>query len=856
MAIRQHGSEGVCVMSSVTTGFNPLLHGFHFTNNFTNTVLSTPFGDITTSGRCGGMSFAALDYFYAHMTIPGHMDYDFGPTQTPADGKPLPDYIYKREMDLIVSDGLRFFEWTERPDHHTWVRDGVTELTKNEEFPKLMATLANGPVPIALIVATSILHIGDNHVIVASGAEFDESSGTMMVHGYDCRNPNEAVTLTSTADDPHFILTIDRYTDPSEVWRGWFVANYSAITPTYVDLAISHPLMVNPSDPGVGDPLDSTFTVRNYGDYPSHVAGLWVEADVPPSDTATVKFASTSVNGSLNVGAELSYAQNSTCFAKAQGSYTLRPVCRPLQAYTLGVPLPTALSAGAATVFVPTPDLVLNVRGISDRVTATPPHVASAEVTAIKSGQTDSLAECERPRLKYRAEWKDAPLEFRTLDVFSQPIVPNADKKLMFDITFATLGAMRPDKVKLTLDGKAPDGTTIHAVVPLTGTDTEFIGTWTPPALATGECTIRLTIEGADNTPRYFWRTPKGDVLDGLPQTVARVNTSQSGYPFEGYEPGPDSSYSIVISARNQQLTPDRLEPNDTPKDARLVALKNAAILDGAWAHFDDLNFHSATDVDMFHLHYEPLPGDDTCALDAPVEEDVSGQLGLSLTRYPPSLVIEADGHGSCVDLALSVDGARKSRPWRSVRKVGSFVLYNPTRVFANRSVFVAFKNTSFAFQGAFGYSAAFGYLPAHTVWSVDSNAPAYRARGDIRRRLLKRYFDAIDLPRPGGELLNRSTGESYPYPATSVIVDDMQKSIQCTRAFLSDPATRSDLKAISPGKEDAILAEARKGLAEIAASAGLISDAAGLLRTSARGFEKANMKREQVKVLKRLTSL
>src|SRR5437016_11063136 len=39
--------------------FVPSRDGFHFSNNFTNHLLC----GITTAGRCGGMAYAALDYY-------------------------------------------------------------------------------------------------------------------------------------------------------------------------------------------------------------------------------------------------------------------------------------------------------------------------------------------------------------------------------------------------------------------------------------------------------------------------------------------------------------------------------------------------------------------------------------------------------------------------------------------------------------------------------------------------------------------------------------------------------------------------------------------------------------------------
>jgi hypothetical protein len=50
------------VMSKLTN-FHPDKNGFNFGNGFKNDFI--PAFDIHTSGLCGGMSYAALDYFFS-----------------------------------------------------------------------------------------------------------------------------------------------------------------------------------------------------------------------------------------------------------------------------------------------------------------------------------------------------------------------------------------------------------------------------------------------------------------------------------------------------------------------------------------------------------------------------------------------------------------------------------------------------------------------------------------------------------------------------------------------------------------------------------------------------------------------
>ena len=72
-----------------TTDFRPDVHGFPFPNRFVNEVARLPNGDrIRTSGRCGGMSAAALDIYYADLAAP-RFDWSTFPRGVPPDPTPV-----------------------------------------------------------------------------------------------------------------------------------------------------------------------------------------------------------------------------------------------------------------------------------------------------------------------------------------------------------------------------------------------------------------------------------------------------------------------------------------------------------------------------------------------------------------------------------------------------------------------------------------------------------------------------------------------------------------------------------------------------------------------------------------------
>jgi len=158
-------------------------------------ILTKSHIEFSTAGACGGMAFAALDYFYAHKLIPGY-------TSTPANDNPLSKYIFQRLYDSLdisilgilkalasitlaksplgsVSDldtVPRFIYLTIAPDEssHTILgtctvgcMPGVRPLTDKEVF-KAVDILDHGrPVVLGLIAASRILDIGHNHQVVA-----------------------------------------------------------------------------------------------------------------------------------------------------------------------------------------------------------------------------------------------------------------------------------------------------------------------------------------------------------------------------------------------------------------------------------------------------------------------------------------------------------------------------------------------------------------------------------------------------------------------------------------------------------------------------------------------------------------
>ncbi len=205
---------------------------FRFRNGFVNRIATIPgVGNVETRGRCGGMAFAAMDYFLSGVPVPTWPASVFAPEEVPPDGHWLADYIYLRLMNsFAVPSSAKYVHWTLASDHSTWLGGkGVSRWTKEDEFPKLRAQIDAGqPVALGLIDATNLADIGnENHQVVAYGYEWHPKAGTMKVFMYDNNDWGREHTLSSHPGTRHW----DTSLDPSDPWRGWFVIDYTRVNP-------------------------------------------------------------------------------------------------------------------------------------------------------------------------------------------------------------------------------------------------------------------------------------------------------------------------------------------------------------------------------------------------------------------------------------------------------------------------------------------------------------------------------------------------------------------------------------------------------------------------------------------------
>jgi hypothetical protein len=179
-------------------GFLPSANGFHFSNSWPHQpVVSIPvlgrhinLGD-AANGLCGGMAFAARDFFEAGLPVPRT-------ATTPALHTPLYDYLVRRmfaSFDLPAGVG-RFFAW-QLP-----TRDQLG-ATVRQEWPKIKSALEAGRlVALGLVRARSFRpgELARNHQVLAYGYDLDPM-GRVTLHVYDPNNPdNDRVTVSFPAD--------------------------------------------------------------------------------------------------------------------------------------------------------------------------------------------------------------------------------------------------------------------------------------------------------------------------------------------------------------------------------------------------------------------------------------------------------------------------------------------------------------------------------------------------------------------------------------------------------------------------------------------------------------------------------
>lgn len=211
----------------VRTDFTAAEHGFRFENRFefsvspsiTRVTRSAKFLSEVVLGLCGGMCFAAIDYFHAHKPIPTVANVPDIPPE-------LRRYLVKRQVDSLAHGAvLKVLSWTHQREDNS-----LALSVARWEVPKLRKLLDTGePAVLALIRVKGIPLVMNNHQVVATGYDFDDETNEMVVHLYDPNRPGETPTLTMNLAKPSAGIAPAPSADGPV--RGFFVIGYGPQAP-------------------------------------------------------------------------------------------------------------------------------------------------------------------------------------------------------------------------------------------------------------------------------------------------------------------------------------------------------------------------------------------------------------------------------------------------------------------------------------------------------------------------------------------------------------------------------------------------------------------------------------------------
>ena len=174
------------------TPFTPEEHGFQFANTFR----TRPIADVTLAGLCGGMSYTALDYYFARSPIPPGSD-------RPADGTPLAAHIYQRHEQSVLANVDKWLELMVNPGG---VRNGEffrwgLQQTGGGRLQELRQKIDSGtPVPLGLFSPKDGGTPTNHHQVVGIGYELGRYDGTaypedVRVIIYNPNHPGETRRL-------------------------------------------------------------------------------------------------------------------------------------------------------------------------------------------------------------------------------------------------------------------------------------------------------------------------------------------------------------------------------------------------------------------------------------------------------------------------------------------------------------------------------------------------------------------------------------------------------------------------------------------------------------------------------------
>lgn len=164
-------------------------------------------------GLCGGMCYAALDYYHAGLPVPSLY-------YPPVWGSPLHRYLLRRQIDSwrYLWVPLRTLCWMAASDR------AATRATVRRELPRVLRKLDRGEPAVIVLVR---VRWGDptlNHQVVVTGYQRDVVTGRVRLVLYDPNHHGVEVTLSLNAGWES--VALDAVQSTGEPVRGLFLLPY------------------------------------------------------------------------------------------------------------------------------------------------------------------------------------------------------------------------------------------------------------------------------------------------------------------------------------------------------------------------------------------------------------------------------------------------------------------------------------------------------------------------------------------------------------------------------------------------------------------------------------------------------
>jgi uncharacterized protein YjbI with pentapeptide repeats len=231
--------------TTVMTNFNSVTHGFKFANTFDNNGFVAGI-NINFSGLCGGMSYAALDYYSRNTQIPQA-------NEKPNEGTQITEYIRSRQWKTYENQADKWAElaatnWFGARTSEFW-NWGVQGFNGGR-LQELRSQLDNGNPAILGLFAAGDGGFGGHHQVIAIGYDMGRYNGDLgnykddlKIFVCDPNHPNEIMVLKpSTSKQRYYYeytpeqIAKGLHQRPKE-WLTYFVdMNYRTTTPLDPDV--------------------------------------------------------------------------------------------------------------------------------------------------------------------------------------------------------------------------------------------------------------------------------------------------------------------------------------------------------------------------------------------------------------------------------------------------------------------------------------------------------------------------------------------------------------------------------------------------------------------------------------------